>query len=263
MKSLTLSDVELSDAHAKMLACKIDKELERIFWRRRDKIREMQSFSKRLNAEDSKSKKPHLTKRLARLQKLAAPGHITVQLYTADGENYTLPIQPSFIESLDEEGSPHVSATTIADVKWKISETCGIVSTSQILFCQETEAEFEDDQTIEECGLSDGQNMYVVVDTDRTYWHQHSEIVKRYKGAIVHVVRLMRSREFMEQQESPKLRPRLIGFLRNCRKALACMAEHQATHKARSMKDLLAVERFLKEVVTPIFKATFVCSSAP
>jgi hypothetical protein len=240
----------LPDIHARFSS-----EIDRIFWRKRDSLREIKRINKYIS--DTQAGNAEIEQRLEKLCGVTKPGHITIQLISASGNTYQLPIQPSFIQFLDEKGNPHRTLTTIADVKGKVEETCGIDAVSQMLFRDNADDELEDDVTIEECGLFGDQTMYLVVDTDRLYWYQHAKLVRQYKLPIVHVIRLMP--EFMnsdEQSQSPKGRSRLVEFLRNCRKALGLMLERPAVHQVRSLKDLRQIERFLREVVMPIYEAT-------
>jgi len=240
-------------------------QIERIFWRKRDSLREIKKVRRYIRESAIKKQNKEVERRLAKLCEVGSPGQIMVQLVSASGTSNLLPIQPTFIRSLDEYGDPARSLTTIADVKCKVEETCGIDAVSQILFGDDdAEDELEDDATVEECGLANDQTIFLIIDTDRIYWHHHTILVRRYKLQIVHVIRLMPTLMMEEgHSDSPKARPRLIGFLKNCRKALGCMLERSTAHKARELKDLNQIERFLREVVMPIYEATCVCDSAP
>jgi hypothetical protein len=238
-------------------------EIERIFWRKSDSVRESRKIQTYASTQ-SQDEAEEMGKRLEKLCQIIPSCCMHVKVVLASGFSFQVPIQSSFICALDEFGEPVKSNTTMADVKLKIEEVSGVHASSQVLYSENQDIELGDDESVEDCGLCNGQLLFLIVDTDRLYWHRHKMIVRRYKDVIIQVVRKMP--EIVNQDEdlqSQAGRPRLIEFLKHCRKTLGFMLERSASHKTRDQKDLDQTERFLTSMVIPIYNATCVCSSCP
>lgn len=202
--------------------------------------------------------------RIRQLSAVAPPDHINVQVFTLDGTIYTVPIQPKFIDSLDAKGGLKTGQCTILDIKLKLEETSGIRAGSQVMYsyqkmgngtASEQDVCFEDDQTIKECGISDGQSICLVVDTDKYYWQQHAQLTQKYKARVIKVYKVMSLCAADVENTPVEVRRRFAKFLRNCRKALAVLLEHSSTHKVRPLEDLRRLERHFEDIVMPIFHA--------
>lgn len=216
-----------------------------------------------------------------------------IRVSKMDGSTFNVPVQTQYVKSVqvDENGcNIQLSLTTIGDVKKRLEDLCGYRCQSQILYSSgyassgldsdgnETDSsdpedfEFSDEQIVDECGFCLGEQqqaqeqghtirpngLYLVIDPDRHYWHEHASLVRCYKEPVVAVIkampRLMRDQGF---RAGPG-RKRLLEFLQNCRKAVACLLERPAAHPARSLEELVAVKHFLGAVVIPIFKAVHI-----
>jgi hypothetical protein len=229
-------------------------ELERLFWKRSDASKETKKIQELFNSSKGGGVNERKVQSLIiNLQDIPSPTQMNLHILQMDGMIHDIPIQSQFFESVSVDGELRASMTTIADVKSKVEEVCGVRAICQMLYARDHEDCFEDYQTIEESGLLHDQTVHLIIDTDRLYWKEHSDLVQAFKTAVVKVYKVMAS--FKNDHASPDARSRVVKFLKSCRKALAFLLEKSATHKARPMKTLRLVESHLSTVVLPIFNA--------
>jgi hypothetical protein len=131
-------------------------ELERLFWKRSDATKQTKKIQELFNESRGGGVNERKVQSLINnLRNVPPPDQIKVRVVLLDGRSHDIPIpKHSFIESVTETGELLRSMTTIADIKSKVEEICGVQAVCQMLYAEGQEQCFEDCQTIKEAGTS-------------------------------------------------------------------------------------------------------------
>jgi len=225
-------------------------QLEAVCWRRCDALEEVSKLRKVLALTGEKESKCLINACMAKLAKADVQKSFQVQVAMPDGTSHAIPVQTEFVASLDREGVPTLSSSTIGDIKMKVEEASGISVHSQILYCSDQDA-LEDAIFVQDClSIVDKSTLYLVVDTDAHYWKMHSLLVKQYAHSMVKLYKLLQTSGLLGLK--PTDRARMLRFMKNLKKAITFLVETRTKNRARSIDDIHRVERLLKDFFMPL-----------
>jgi len=232
------------------------------FWRKHDSVMLMLAVRAYLGIDPASADR-HLRVKsmLLKLSQVPQPKCAPLHVLSPDGTTRQLNIPTHFVKSfkvVDSAVQVQTAEATMADVKAKIEETYGFLASSQLLFPQSTSDrdediyDFEDDLTMQECGIRPGHTLFLVIDTDRHFWMQHANLVKKHKIELIQGYKLMVA---FSSQLGARAKQRTQRFLMNCRKVLSFMMEKPATQKARPLEHIERIEQMINKTLLPIFTA--------
>ena len=189
---------------SKSLIYSLGCQLDRLFWRKCDVVSQVAYINQLLISGEAgvRLKQGVVENVIQRISTLEPLPHIAVQVMQLDGTTHKLDVQPTFFDSIDPDFTRglHTTVTTVADLKTKIAEACGVLEECQVLYLdmakpelppglapihaeqpeEEVNTPLEDQQSVKKLGLKDGDSVVVVVDVHRPYWQQHARLANLY-----------------------------------------------------------------------------------
>lgn len=232
------------------------------FWRKNDAEALMESVRAYLDIDlASEARHARVQSMLQKLNELPEPKHATLNLLAPGGTTHVLNIPTRFVESfkvVDGNCRVQTSATTIDDVKKHVEAKWGFVGSTVLLFSgtgsedDEEKCDLEDALTLEECSITSGQTLFLVIDSDRQYWARHAALARKHKMDLVQGYKLMIA---FSKQLDLRTKQRTHRFLKNCRKVLAFMMEKPATHKVRPLEHIERIQQIVMKTLMPIIVA--------
>lgn len=222
-----------------------------VFWRKCDakewlnKARRQQSGLKGsiLNLLKNGYEYKDMLLRMQRLLNLTPRQNSTLTVLKLDGTSLTIDVPVIYYQYVDSQGGGlQACMSTVGDIKVKIEEISGVEAISQTLHTNNDKPCLEDDQTIAESGLVGDQTLYLTIDTQNKYWHQHAMLVRKYLAPLMQSCRTIkkailraRCRDENSHFESHHTAHR---FLMCCHKAITFLNQRRATHQPLSISVL-------------------------